>query len=57
MDNKIDEALEYYLSQQKVIIDFVNGNDTLGVEEIIEKGEELAVLEYNITALQVAKEN
>ncbi|SEP80247.1 hypothetical protein SAMN05421824_0356 [Hyunsoonleella jejuensis] len=57
MDNKIDEALEYYLSQQKVIIDFVNGNDTLGVEEIIEKGEELAVLEYKITALQVAKEN
>ncbi len=57
MDNKIDEALDYYLSKQKVIIDFVNGNNALGVEEIIEKGEELAVLEYKIIALQVAKEN
>lgn len=57
MDNKIDEALDYYLSKQKVIVDFVNGNNALGVEEIIEKGEELAVLEYKIIVLQVAKEN
>ncbi len=57
MDDKIDEALAYYFSKQKVITDFVNTNNNLSVEQIIENGNELAVLDYKITALQVAKEN
>jgi hypothetical protein len=57
MTNKIDKAIEYYNFKSKEILDYMNASDNLTVEEIIEKGEELAVLEYKITALEVAKEN
>jgi hypothetical protein len=37
--------------------DFVNSSKDLTVEQIVEFGEELAVLEYKITALEVAIES
>lgn len=57
MEDKINEALKYYSYKKKGLMDFVNGKDDLTVEEIIENAEELAILEYKITALQVALEN
>lgn len=57
MEDKIKGALEYYFVKRKTIQVDVNSSNNLTVEEIIEKGEELAVLEYKITALQVALQN
>ena len=57
MENKINEALKYYLYKRKGILNFVNEKTNLTVEEIIENAEELSILEYKITALQVALEN
>lgn len=57
MKDKIEEALQYYFTKRKEIINFVNSSNTLTTEQIIESGEELTILEYKITALQVAKEN
>jgi len=57
MTNKIDKAIEYYTFKSKEIRDFVNSNSNLSIEKIIECGDELSVLEYKITALEVAKEN
>ena len=55
MKNKIDEALDYYFVKRKEIIDFANAGSILTAEEIIKNGEEMAVLEYKITALEIAK--
>ncbi len=57
MDDKIDATLAYYYLKRNKILNFINTNDCLVADQIIEKGEELAVLEYKITALQIAKEN
>lgn len=57
MTDKINEALKYYSFKKKGIMDFVNSKNDLTVEEIIENAEELSILEYKITALQVALEN
>ena len=57
LENKIEKALEYYTFKSMEMKDFVNSSKDLTVEQIIEFGEELAVLEYKITALEVAKEN
>lgn len=57
LDNKIGKALEYYNFKSNQLKDFVNSSKDLTVEQIIEFGEELAVLEYKITALEVANEN
>lgn len=57
MISKIDKTIEYYMFKSKEILDIVNSSNNLSVEEIIEYGEELAILEYKITALQIAKEN
>ena len=57
MISKIDKTIEYYLFKRNEILDLVNSRGNFSVEEIIEYGEELAILEYKITALQVAKEN
>jgi hypothetical protein len=54
---KIDKALDYYNFKSRQIRDFVNSSKDLTVEQIIEFGEELAILEYKITALEVAKES
>ena len=57
MVNKIEKALEYYSFKSKEILDFINTSKNLTVEQVIESGEELSILEYKITALEVAKEN
>jgi hypothetical protein len=57
MDNKIEKTIDYYTFKSKDILDFINSNKNLTVEQIIESGEELSILEYKITALEVAKEN
>jgi hypothetical protein len=57
LDNKIEKALEYYNFKSNQLKDFVNSSKDLTVEQIIEFGEELAVLEYKITALEVANES
>jgi hypothetical protein len=55
MKSKIDKAIEYYIFKSEEIIKFINSNSNLTVEQIIEKGEELSILESKITALEVAK--
>lgn len=57
MNDKIKVTLKYYFQQRQEILNFVNNNNSLSTDEIIEKGEQLGVLEYKITALQVALEN
>ncbi|MFT4684321.1 MAG: hypothetical protein ACI863_000922 [Flavobacteriales bacterium] len=57
MKDKIDTTLEYYTFKSKEIVDYVNKNKRLTVDEIIQNGEELAILEHKITSLEVAKEN
>ncbi|WP_181374533.1 hypothetical protein [Polaribacter aquimarinus] len=57
MEDKIDKAIEYYTFKSNELLVFVNKSNNLSVEKIIECGEELAVLENKITALEVAKEN
>ncbi|WP_445748719.1 hypothetical protein [Polaribacter sp.] len=55
MATKIDKAIEYYSFKSKKILDYINSSNNLTVDEIIENGQELAILEYKITALEVAK--
>jgi hypothetical protein len=57
LEDKIEKALEYYTFKSKQMKDFVNSSKDLTVEQIIEFGQDLAVLEYKITALEVAKES
>ena len=57
MVDKIEKTLEYYYYKRNELRDFVNMKTDLTPDQIIEYGEEMAVLEYKITALQVAKEN
>lgn len=57
MDDKINEAIKYYFLKRDGILKYINGKADLTVEEIIENAEELSILEYKITALQVALEN
>ena len=54
---KIDKALDYYNFKSREITSIVNSTSNLTVEQIIEFGEELSVLEYKITALEVARES
>lgn len=54
---KIDKALDYYNVKSRQIRDFVNSSKDLTVEQIIEFGEELSVLESKILALEVARES
>ncbi|WP_242083807.1 hypothetical protein [Aestuariivivens sediminis] len=54
---KIDKTIEYYTIKVNGLVNFVNSKNDLTVEEIIKHGEQLAVLDYKLTALEVAKEN
>lgn len=53
----VDIAIDYYLVKRKEIMDYVNVKTNLTPDELIHYGEEMAILEYKITALEVAKEN
>ena len=55
--NNIEEVLSYYMAKRNEILDFVNSSKKNTVEEIIESGSEMAILEYKITALEIAKGN
>lgn len=57
MENKIKEAIKYYSCQKETLLNYVNKNNNLKVEDIIDKAEALSILEYKITALEVALEN
>jgi hypothetical protein len=57
INDKIEETLSYYTFKSTETLNYINANASLTVEEIIEKAEELAVLESKITALEAAKEN
>ena len=57
MEDKIDKTLDYYCYKRKELLNFVNSNNNLTADQIIENGEELEILEYKITALEIAKEN
>jgi hypothetical protein len=57
MDEKIDKAIKYYTVKSEEILNYINSNTDLTAEQIIQRAEELSVLEYKLTALEVAKEN
>jgi hypothetical protein len=56
-EDKIENTLKYYCHKRQEILDFINSHDDLTADQIIQFGEEMAVLEYKITALEIAKEN
>ena len=55
--DKIDKTIEYYNLKMDSIVNFINSNNNLTAEQIIYNGEQLAILDYKLTALEVAKEN
>jgi len=55
MTNKIEKAIDYYSVKSKEIVEQVNSNNKLTAEQIIQSAEELVILEYKLTALEVAK--
>jgi hypothetical protein len=55
--DKIEKTIEYYSLQMNSIVNFINTNNNLTAEQIIHNGELLAILDYKLTALEVAKEN
>lgn len=55
MSSKIEKAISYYTIKSEEIIEYVNSNHHLTAEEIIQSAEELSILEYKLTALEVAK--
>ncbi|MEN8704172.1 MAG: hypothetical protein ABF311_09275 [Polaribacter sp.] len=54
-EKNIEKALEYYTFKSKKLKAFINENNSLTVEQIIESGKELEILEYKITALEVVE--
>jgi hypothetical protein len=54
---KIDAAIEYYASRTERIQKKINSSSNLSIDQIIKYGKELSVLEYKLTALEIAKEN
>lgn len=56
-NDKIDKTIAYYNIKINEILNFMNSNKNLTSEQIIDNGEKLSILEYKMTALEVAKEN
>ena len=57
MEDKIEAAIAYYTKKGEDILKTVNSKKNLTADEIISYGEEMAIIEYKLTALEVAKEN
>lgn len=57
MEDKINVAIDYYTKKGNEILEAVNSKSNLTADEIIHYGEEMAIIEYKLTALEVAKEN
>lgn len=53
--NSIENAILYYSKKGKAIIDTVNSKTDLTADELIQYGEEMAIIEYKLTALEVAR--
>lgn len=57
MKSKIDITLDYYNNKRQEILETVNSKKDLSADQIIYFGREMEILEFKITALEVAKEN
>ena len=57
MDDKIEIAIAYYTKKGGEILDTVNSSSNLTADELIHYGEEMSIIEYKLTALEVAKES
>lgn len=57
MTKKIDNAIAYYSKKGEEILKIVNSRSDLTADELISHGEEMAIIEYKLTALEVAKES
>jgi hypothetical protein len=57
MDDKIENTIVYYSKKGQEILDAVNSKSNITADELIHYGEEMAIIEYKLTALEVAKEN
>lgn len=57
MSKKINSAIEYYTKKGQGILDTVNSKNNITADELIHYGEEMAIIEYKLTALEVAKAN
>ncbi|QNK76720.1 hypothetical protein H7F37_11360 [Winogradskyella sp. PAMC22761] len=57
MDDKIENAIAYYTKQGDAILKTVNASHSLTADEVIHYGEEMAKIEYKLTALEVARES
>lgn len=53
----VNKAIAYYTDQRNKVVEKINTSNSLSADMIIQYGEELAILEYKLTALEVAKEN
>ncbi|RED46504.1 hypothetical protein DFQ10_101275 [Winogradskyella eximia] len=57
MEDKIEVTIAYYTKKGQDILDAVNSRNDLTADELIHYGEEMAIIEYKLTALEVANEN
>ena len=57
MTKKIDKTVAYYMSKRQAILDAVNNSTNLTADQIISYGEEMSILEYKLTALEIARDN
>lgn len=55
MSKNLENTLAYYAKKRQDILNAVNSKNDLTAEQIIEYGEEMAILEYKMTALEIAK--
>ena len=53
MDN-ITKLINYYSVKSNQLLKFINQNDSLSIDQIIESGKELEIIEYKLTALEIA---
>lgn len=53
--SELEKAIEYYTFQKKKIVNLLNEKNTFNEYDLIQFGEELAVLEHKLTALEVAQ--
>lgn len=56
MNDKIEDTIAYYTKKGEEILKLVNSRNDLVADEIIEYGNEMAIIEYKLTALQNAME-
>ncbi|WP_178991145.1 hypothetical protein [Winogradskyella schleiferi] len=57
MEDKIEITIAYYTKKGQEILNTVNSRNDLTADELIHYGEEMAIIEYKLTALEVANEN